>query len=260
MTDKPDDGLTPPGPPVGGEPPPPYEPVGGGRSVDEWLAERATPEHRNPYGFAPPTTERPELRELDRTSLLAFALAMSWLLSPIGALLGIRGLRRTSDGVRAGRWAAITAIVVGACGTIGLVAGGIGAAWYENNIKAVGRVEVGNCVNVIDDDGVEFAVKQCADPHDAEVVAAGDFDPSTRALFDNANPAQFCARMADESYREAARSGDYVVALVVGNSSPDEPEIGDSYACYYADAGGRPLDDPITAAPAEGTEGDREPS
>jgi hypothetical protein len=171
--------------------------------------------------------------------------------SPIGAVLGLIGLRRTAAGARAGRWAAISAIALGLCGTLALVGVTVGAVLFRDHVQGVGRVEAGECVDVNDDaDGVSFDVRDCSDPHQAEVVAAGDFSGATYRMRRGVPPARFCYRVLDDHYRSAARTGQYAVRLVVGAAQPGSPDLGDAWACYFSRVDGRSLTDAI-----EGTRG-----
>jgi hypothetical protein len=163
---------------------------------------------------------------------------------------GIRGLRRTRDGSRGGRWAAVLAIVAGALGTLAFVGLVLGVGWLHDNVRAVDRAEAGMCVDVDDSDGVSFDVRSCSEKHQAEIVAAGDIGDIEEALTLNASASEFCYGLADEHYQRAARTGRYLVTLVVGNTVPANPGPGDAYACYFTRADGSLLDEPIPSTKA----------
>jgi hypothetical protein len=216
------DDLTPPGPAPG--------------------AERGEATPPNPYfPYAPIALAPQGWREFDRSSLVSFLLALTWIGAPVAVILGVRGIRRTADDSRVGRWAAITGIVVGLLGTLTLVAGISGTMWLRDNFKSVGRVEAGDCVDVDDSDGVSFDIRSCDDPHHGEVAAAGDLDHAGYADFLSDRAAEFCFGQLDEHYREAARTGRYVVTVVIDAPDPDRPTVGDAYACYFSSADGRDL-------------------
>jgi hypothetical protein len=198
-----------------------------------------------PYLGTPAAPTPPPWRELDRQSLFAFLLGLTWVGAPIAVLLGILGVRRTADGTRAGRWAAVSGIILGVVGCVGLVAAIAGTVWVRDNIKGVGRVEVGDCIWVDDADGVSFAVSGCSEGHRGEVVAAGELDLRGRRTYESTTAAEFCSREMEEPYLSAARSGRYLVTVVVDAVDPDEPVVGDAFACYFERADGAELSAPI---------------
>lgn len=168
----------------------------------------------------------------------------------MGVVLGIIGLRRTADGVKKGRWAAVLAVVGGVLATLALVGGVFGVHYLRDHLRALDRAEAGMCADLDEsEDGIGFIARSCSEPHTLEVVAAGDFGDREEALQLNSPPAKFCARLAAEHYRQAASSGDYLVTLVVGSPLPTDPEPGDSYACYFTRADGADLTEPILAPP-----------
>jgi hypothetical protein len=250
--DAPDE-LTPPGPPVEPEPP------SGGLSMDDWIAaQRGRPDAGPAPDSAPPFAPPPSLygqgyggstewKALDLTSVTGFALSLTGIASPVGVVLGAIGLRRTSDGTRAGRWAAILAIVVGIVASLGMAAAVAGTFWFRDNIKTVDRVETGACVDLDDEDGVLFYPRDCTVGHEAEVVATGTFRGRAALAIINARPADFCFKMTDDGYREAARTGEYSVTLVISADDPRDPGPDDSYACIYRRSDLHLLRDRITA-------------
>ena len=189
-------------------------------------------------------------RELDQTSLMSFALALTVVGAPVGIVLGVRGLRRTEGGVKSGRWAAVLGIVLGIAALLGVVLGAVGLHWFRDNVKSIARAEVGDCVDVVDgDDSLSFTSASCTDRHQAEIVAAGEWSSREEDLFfrSDASAADLCFREADEHYQRAARTGRYQVTLVIGADDPREPRTGDAYACYFTLTKGGSLSDPISA-------------
>ncbi|KAA1418682.1 hypothetical protein F0U44_09300 [Nocardioides humilatus] len=256
MDDTPDGGdLTPPGPPPSATPEP--ERPTGGLSMDDWIAaQRSRPAeprgfpqadlpHASPYAPMPPLGSPPPVREFDRASLVGFALSLTGIASIVGVVLGVLGLRRTADGTKDGRWAAILAVVIGLVATLGIVVAVAGMVWFRDNVRTTARVEAGTCVDVDDSDGVLFFPRSCTSPHHGEVVATGKFRGRAAIAIINAPAAQFCFAMADEGYRRAARTGDYSVSLVFSAEERGHPGPDDSFACYYSRRDGLSLDEPI---------------
>jgi hypothetical protein len=217
----------PPEPPGGPEPgqSAPYQPYGA----------------PNPYGAPAPATGH----GVDAVSITGFVLSLLCCTSLIGLVLGIVGISRTKNGVRSGRWAAVSAIIIGAVGTLA-GAGVLGFfIWFGTSTVTLSGADVGQCVNVDDfsdsNDATLFK-KDCDESHDAEIVVADEFDSDQIGAFDEDAPAALCEVELDDEYAAAFATGDYDLDIVF---EAQEPDSGDDFVCYLERADGRTLQEPI---------------
>lgn len=137
----------------------------------------------SPYGAQQPTTT-------DGISITAFVLSLTCCLSFVGLILGFVGLGRTKDNRRKGRWAAVSAIVIGALGTLTAIGIIVVAVFVGTSAIVPGEAEVGECGNILseDRDTVTMTSKDCGDRHDLEVVYVGTFDEIEDSQFVPSNP------------------------------------------------------------------------
>lgn len=230
-----------------GEQPSPYGapiPSGGGGGYGD-------PYGQNPYGggYEPP-------KKTDAVSITGFVLSLTCCLSIVGAILGFIGLGRTKNGQRKGRWAAISAAVVGVLGTLAF--GGIIVAFVfvvQNQIT-IDNAEVGQCMNVDEDgDNVSLSKKDCGDDHDAQIVYLGSYDdilnsgaaPSDPDDFTDAGASALICRTLldgseilgaiDETLGEDAEFG-------IANED-DNPSGSDEFICYVGNSDESKLDQKI---------------
>ncbi|WZH50681.1 MAG: DUF4190 domain-containing protein [Nocardioides alkalitolerans] len=137
----------------------------------------------SPYGAQQPTST-------DGISITAFVLSLTCCLSFIGLILGFVGLSRTKNDQRKGRWAAVSAIVIGALGTLAAL-GTIAVAVFVGTSAIDPRdAEVGDCGNILseDRDTITMTSKDCGDRHDLEVVYVGTFDEIEDSQFLPSDP------------------------------------------------------------------------
>lgn len=165
--------------------------------------------------------------------------------SIVGLILGIVGLGRTKDGVRSGRWAAVSAVVIGAIGTLAF-AGIIGFfVWFGTSTVLLSDAAPGQCVNVDEiGDGPDATLykKDCDEDHDAEIVAADSFDRKQAAVVDPGDPDAVCEEEVEPDYADALASGDYELGIVYES---DDPEPGEVFACYLERTDGADLTESI---------------
>ncbi len=210
--------TTPPNPPegndnpYGGPPPPPGD---------------------NPYGAQPfpggPGGQPAEVKN-DGVSIAAFVTGLLCC-APIGVILGIIGIRRTKDGQRKGRWAAITGLVLGSLGIlawIGVVAGGV---WIFNNAITPDNAEVGQCVNIeTDDNEVTMLKKECNESHDGEIVAVEEVDSENKEAIE-LGMADYC-RVALSAEDQEVIDADANLELLAVIEDPSDVNNGDHLVCY----------------------------
>lgn len=203
-----------------------------------------------PYGAPPPYGEPDSPyapaggRPTDAVSITGFVLSLLCCTSVVGMILGIVGLSRTKNGIRGGRWAAVSAIAIGAAGTLVFV-GLVGFfTWFGTSTVFLSSAEPGQCVEVDELSGSDATLfkKDCDEPHEAEVVVAGEFSRADADRFEPGLPEAVCEELLPAAYAEAYASGDYDLGLVF---ETDEPEPGEDFICYLERADGRDLDRPI---------------
>ncbi len=206
--------------------------------------EPGEPSAYAPYGASPygaPSSYR-STTGTDPVSITGFVLSLLCCTSVAGLILGIIGLRRTKNGVRKGRWAAVSAVSIGAVGTLACV-GLIGFfTWFGTSTVLLESADVGQCVNVDEFSSSHDATlfkKDCEEAHEAEVVVTDEFDDDLLRSYDDNSNSDFCATLLSEDYAAAYDSGGYDLGLVFEASDPDE---GDAFICYLERADGDDLD------------------
>jgi hypothetical protein len=196
----------------------PYQPSGGGEPGEQ--------EPAPPYGA--PAARHPGT---DPVSIAGLVCSLLCCTAPVGLGLGIAGLVRTKSGRRAGRWAALTAVVAGVLGTIALVGSLIGIVWIGANVVTPESADPGDCIDIGtgDSDDLDLWAKSCDEPHDAEVVFQGDFDRDLLEAYEEQQGQDFCLPLLSERYRQVVTDGPYVVDVAVDG---DDPESGDAFICF----------------------------
>ncbi|MDT9591836.1 DUF4190 domain-containing protein [Nocardioides zeae] len=193
-------------------------------------------------------------RPTDGVSITGFVLSLTCCLSLVGLILGFVGLSRTKGGQRSGRWAAISAIVVGALGT--LVAGAfiVGSVVLFNSSVLVEDASPGQCANRFLGDTSSTAVLRdadCDEEHDGEVMAVGaqrdldaeleamDVDPedATRTQIEEA-----CAVLAPEEYRDVLDDSDLRARVL---TDFEDPSGSDPILCFVERTDGQKLTAPL---------------
>jgi hypothetical protein len=204
--------------------------------MNEWSL---APEH--PYGHEP-GAPRPGT---DGISIAAFVCSLTCCAAPVGIGLGIAGIVRTSGGKRPGRWAAISAVVIGTVVTVAFTAFLVFAVYMGANTVWEDEARVGQCT---DEDFLgDVSKAECDEPHQGEVIWVGQFDDDLVEVFDVVSIEEFCAGLPDlePAYRSAIESGDYDVSISIDAFDEDEPGDGDRFFCLLERADGDRLEGPI---------------
>ena len=166
-------------------------------------------------------------------SIIAFVLAFTCFLSPIGLILGIVGLSRTKNQKRKGRWAAIAAIPLGLLFTVLAVLIGLGVAFFAQNVITPANAEVGQCVDVSRDGSDYNLIKQdCSEAHDAEIIYVGVASDYDGGLSVSVNPAQVCTSLmaTDDLAALDAYEDDLLINLIIRDPEDIEPD--DEFLCF----------------------------
>lgn len=197
---------------------PPYEPPVGGPYGG--YAASNNP-YGDPYRSAAPT---------DGLSIAALVCSLTCCAAPVGIGLGIAGIVRTKDGRRSGRWAAVTGLVVGIVMMLASVAVIIGLVWYGTNTVLIEDARAGDCIDVGD---VDIWKAECDEPHDAEVIHAGQFDEElVEQYVATPSATEFCAPLAVRSgYADVVRQGNHGISTWVDSWDIDDPDVGDHFIC-----------------------------
>lgn len=115
-------------------------------------------------------------RGTDGISITGFVLSLTCCLSVVGFVLGLVGLSRTKDGKRGGRWAAISAVVLGVIGTLVTVGAIVLGVTTLSGTQFVSEVRAGECADRAFGDTTSYPLLRdvdCDDDHDGEVLATG---------------------------------------------------------------------------------------
>lgn len=203
-----------------------------------------------PYGQSDPYGNNAP-KKTDAVSIIAFILSLTCCLSIVGAIMGFIGLGRTKGGQRKGRWAAITATVLGILGTLAFAGGIIFIVFLAKSTITPDNAKVGECANVSTSGGnISLLEKDCDSSHDAEIVAVDDYgnlDPtlvpsSIDDITDSAISQANCASLMDDA--DVATLGDgYEWTLAL--EDPNNPADSDKLICFVESANGDKLDAPL---------------
>ncbi len=242
------DPANPPPPPPYGAPdaggaqvPPPYGQTPYGQTPYGQAPYGQEPPSPSPYGQAPFASEPP--KGTDPVSIIGFILSLTCCLSIVGAIMGAIGLKRTKQGRRRGRWAAVSALIIGILGTMAFAGIIVAVVFFANTVIPVDSAAVGQCANVSSQDreSVLLLDADCEEPHDAEIVYTGTYDQVESSRFVPSNPDDLtdagisfgiCTELMIDNGQGAdlAALGDDVVYQFVtqtGDPASDEP-----FYCY----------------------------
>jgi hypothetical protein len=218
----------PPGQPADREPgdPAPYSPYSG-----------------SPYagGYGAPTAGP----GLDPVSIVGFVLSLLCCTGFVGVILGIIGLGRTKNGIRRGRWAAVSAIAVGAVTTVLFFGSVAFVTWFGTSTVSLDSADVGQCVDVSELSGNDATLykKDCDEPHEAEIAVASEFSSDQADAFQPGRPDSVCTDdLFPQEYADAVATDSYDVGLVF---EAREPDAGDDFVCYLELSDGDELEEPI---------------
>lgn len=218
--------------PYGGQnpPPPPPQPnpygSGGGYGA--------------PYGGFPGGSE-PQPPKTDGVSIASFVLSLLCCTGLIGLILGFVGLKRTKGGQRKGRGFAIAGIVLGVLSLFVVAGVVVFGVFIAKNVVTPGNAEVGQCVDVSDDDDtVVFYKKKCTEDHDAEIVGVQKVtDDNIKEL--KSSLAGYCATVVPAE--DLAKLTEYSSGFKAVIEDPDDVSVGDHLVCYVEP--GEKLDKPL---------------
>lgn len=180
----------------------------------------------------------------DGLSIAAFVISLVCCpLGFIGAILGFIGLGRTKDGQRKGRWAAVSAIIIGIIGTLLGIGAGV-AVWYTvKDQVTTDNAKVGQCIDVdnYDDDKVSLKKKGCSEDHDGQIFAVSKLSGSdAQEIDDNGGRATISVCGQKESNINGEGSEDGHVMLDDKRATfrwvtedPKDPDAGDTVVCFF---------------------------
>ncbi|NYJ00581.1 hypothetical protein HNR19_001279 [Nocardioides thalensis] len=214
----------------------PYGPPGGDQNpYGQQQPQYGAPQYGAPGGgqYGAPGGGQAFGSEPTKTDGLSIAAFVSSLVccSPVAIVLGFIGLSRTKNGQRKGRWAAVLGLVLG---IIGLLAGAaviVFVVILGNTLVTPGNAEVGQCVNIDEEDNtVTMTKKECTEEHDGEIVATTTVDDDNRADITE-QMSLFCQTLIDEEDMATLNEHpdlEYNAVL----EDPDNVENGDHLVCY----------------------------
>ena len=186
----------------------------------------------------------------DGVSIAALVCSLICCTAPVGIVLGFFGILRTGEGLRRGRWAAVTGLVVGVAlslvmGLAALVGVVLVVKSTENDLDPA-DASPGMCLDL--DWADDANATSCEGKHEGEVIWVGVM---TRALMREWDDAEyvddFCyARDIAEAYRETASDPRFEVDYYADTFS-GAPKAGSWMICYVEAAEGKltgPVADP----------------
>ena len=186
-------------------------------------------------------------RGTNGTSIAAFILNLTpcGLVIPgwICAIIGLRQIKR--DGTK-GRWAAITALVLGAVWALAIVGLAFGGVYLFKNIITPDNAEAGMCVNIDHDgDSISMFKRGCGDDHDGQIVYVGSYgDAKTKVDPSELDAASGEDQIAESLCRQLASNGDSIgdeYKWGLASEDPDNPSDSDKFVCYVEPKDGSKL-------------------
>jgi hypothetical protein len=179
----------------GDQPPPPPPPYGQSQPPYGQDPYPQDPSSASPYGqpgggYGQPAYDSGTPAKTDPVSIIGFVLSLTCCLSIVGAVMGAIGLGRTKKNQRKGRWAAISALIIGILGTLAFAGIIIVAVFFANSVIPVDEAEVGQCANILseDDESVTLTDTECDSSHDAEIVYTGTYGEVESSQFVPSDP------------------------------------------------------------------------
>ena len=196
----------------------------------------------NPYGDG---GEQP--KGTDTVSIIGFILSLTCCLSIVGAIMGFIGLGRTKGGKKKGRWAAISAIIIGILGTLAAAGIIVAVVFVAGTVVTVDNAKAGQCVDVEGPDTeLQLTKKECSESHDAEIVATGKAgDIQDADLEGTFIPLDVCRQLAAEGDFEKVIGYSEELKLSVIAEDPDNVSDSDSVVCYAERVDGKKLTEGI---------------
>ncbi|KQY63686.1 DUF4190 domain-containing protein [Nocardioides sp. Root140] len=191
----------------------------------------------------------------DGLSITAFVLSIvCCFLGIVAVILGIIGLGRTKNGQRKGRWAAVTAIILGIIGQLAAIGIGIAIFVVARNTVTLDNAEVGQCVNVDKDgDSVMITKKDCSDDHDAQIVHVGKFEEVENSGFMPSNADDVtdagialgvCSTLVGDQAATIEEDLDGKVEYGIANED-NSPSSDEKFLCYVGRSDDEKLDKKI---------------
>lgn len=205
----------------------------------------------SPYGSSSPYGDAP--KKTDAVSITGFVLSLTCCLSIVGAILGFVGLGRTKNNQRKGRWAAISASIIGVVGTLVFAGGIIFFVVVAKSAISIDDAKVGQCMNITtSDDSLLLREKECTESHDAEIVYVGDKSDITdlgesfvpddiNDLSDSAIATTICTTLLGEE--DAATIGDDV-EYGIASEDPNDVSPNEPFICYAEPSDGSKISTP----------------
>lgn len=207
-----------------------HDPLGH-RPTSEWPGYGSAPPPA-PYGGHPSYGAGEGPRSTDGISIAAFVCSLTCCAAPVGIGLGVAGIVRTKGGLRSGRWAAVSGLVIGVVLTVAMIAFFVFAGVMGSRTLWEDDARVGQCLD-LDFLGDEIKA-ECADPHTGEVIWVGEFDEQLVERFDTLGNDDFCGGLPrlEPHYRAALESSEYQAQISIDAFDEDEPDDGDHFYCY----------------------------
>jgi len=200
----------------------------------------AGPGGPGPWGPAP--FDHQHRVTTDAVSITGFVLSLTFCLSFVGVILGLVGLGRTKGGKRKGRWAAVSAIAVGAVLTVAAVGFAVLVGREVAAVVDPSEAEAGMCVDVDDDDEVRFSERGCSEEHDAEIVAVGTLGEADTSTF--TGPEEFCRAQMPRGAQARVDAASSDLRWEIASEDPSDPGAEDRFLCYVEPRSGS-LDSPL---------------
>lgn len=216
-------GQNPGGQTPGGQPNPYGAPAGGGYGAPGGGGGYGPPQGGFPGGSGglPPKT--------DGLSIAALVLSLACC-PPVGVILGFVGLSRTKGGKRKGRGLAIAAVIIGIITSIIAAAAIVGLVILADQVVTPRNAEVGQCVNVENEDGSIFLYKKdCTESHDAEIVGIAEVDDDNLEAIEN-GMTTYCLEAIDKD--DLAKLTPHLADIDAVIEDPKNVDVGDTLVCY----------------------------
>ena len=172
-------------------------------------------------------------------SLLLSLIGCTIIAGIASIVLAVMVLRKGKDGRDHGKGFAIAGLIISTLSilaVVGLIAFGV---VLGSSLKDVNDLKTGDCVNINGFENEEFdslEIKECSEPHDAEVLATVELTADQASAYDETGGSDLCnAALPTEELADAEN----LELLFLTDLA--EPKTGDTLACLVRNADGSKL-------------------
>lgn len=172
-------------------------------------------------------------------SLVLSLIGCTIIAGIVSIVLAVMVLRKGKDGRDHGKGFAIAGLIISTLSILVMVALIAFGVVLGSSLKDVNDLKTGQCVNINGFEGEEFSsleIKECAEEHDAEVLATIKLTADQTSGYDDTRGSDLCNEALPVDDRP---TGEGLELLFLTDLA--KPETGDTLACLVRNADGSKL-------------------